>query len=54
MSENKKKECAAEQDELFTELRKLTPGERLALRMAAKAEAKTAKREQRARLGADQ
>jgi len=43
----------AEAAKLFTELRKLTPGERLALRIAAKAEAKTAKREQRARLGAN-
>jgi hypothetical protein len=54
MSGNNEKECAYHRDELFTELRKLTPGERLALRMVAKAEAKTAKREQRARLGAGQ
>lgn len=38
---------AAEKAELFTELRTLSPGERLALRMALKAEAKRAKREQR-------
>jgi hypothetical protein len=54
MSETKEKESAPERDKLLADFRKLTPGERLALRMAAKAEAKAAKREQRTRLGADQ
>jgi excisionase family DNA binding protein len=34
-------------DELFEEFRKLTPGERLALRMEAKSQKKRAKRDQR-------
>ena len=40
---------AAEKAELFTELRTLSPGGRLALLMALKAETKKAKREQRRR-----
>ena len=37
----------AEKTELFTELRQLSPGERLAFRMAVKSETKKAKRERR-------
>ena len=43
----------AERTRLFEDLRDLTPVERLAFRMHAKAEAKKAKREQRPRRGAD-
>jgi hypothetical protein len=37
----------AEKSELLTDLRKLTPGERLALRTSAKAQSKKEKRERR-------
>jgi len=37
-------------DDLFAEFRKLTPGERLALRMSAKADSKKAKRAKRGRV----
>ena len=40
-------EQTSKANELFVDLRKLTPGERLELRMAAKAETKKAKRERR-------
>ena len=38
---------AAEKTELFKDLRRLSPGERLAFQMAVKAETKKAKRERR-------